>query len=67
MGVDTTYRCIRRHNYGLIVGKFDGAGLTWGIIGFTLKHGELSEIVLEAFAKNSDWCEAYLPSTRARF
>ena len=40
------------HNYGLLVGNFDGAGLTWGIIGFTLKHGELSEIVLEVFATN---------------
>jgi len=42
------------HNYGLIAGNFDGAGLTWGIIGFTLKHGELSEIVLEAFAKDPE-------------
>jgi hypothetical protein len=40
------------HNYGLIAGNFDGAGLTWGIIGFTLKHGELSQIVLEVFANN---------------
>lgn len=35
------------HGFDLIQGNFDGAGLTWGIIGFTLKHGELSAIVLE--------------------
>lgn len=28
-----------------IVGNFDGAGLTWGIIGFTLVHGELQRIL----------------------
>ena len=27
------------------VGNFDGAGLTWGIIGFTLKHGELGAML----------------------
>jgi peptidoglycan hydrolase-like protein with peptidoglycan-binding domain len=31
--------------FGKIVGNFDGAWLTWGIIGFTLKHGELSKII----------------------
>jgi peptidoglycan hydrolase-like protein with peptidoglycan-binding domain len=35
------------HNYTLAVGNFDGAWLTWGIIGFTLKHGEVQRIVLE--------------------
>jgi hypothetical protein len=28
-----------------VVGNFDGAGLTWGIIGFTLSHGELGAIL----------------------
>lgn len=32
--------------FGKIVGNFDGAWLTWGIIGFTLKHGELSRLIL---------------------
>jgi peptidoglycan hydrolase-like protein with peptidoglycan-binding domain len=29
------------HGYTKVVGNFDGAGLTWGVIGFTLSHGEL--------------------------
>lgn len=28
-----------------IVGNFDGAGLTWGIIGFTLSNGELGAVL----------------------
>lgn len=36
------------HNYVVLAGNFDGAGLTWGIIGFTLKAGELAGIVREA-------------------
>ena len=35
------------HDFTLAQGNFDGAGVTWGIIGFTLAHGELSRIVLE--------------------
>jgi peptidoglycan hydrolase-like protein with peptidoglycan-binding domain len=34
------------HDFTLAQGNFDGAGITWGIIGFTLKHGELARIVL---------------------
>ena len=33
------------HGFRKIAGNFDGAGLTWGIIGFTLQHGEIQEIV----------------------
>ncbi len=33
--------------FTLIEGDFDGAGLTWGIIGFTLINGELSELLGE--------------------
>lgn len=29
------------------VGNFDGAGLTWGIIGFTLSNGELTRLLRE--------------------
>src|SRR5919202_2602673 len=35
------------HDFTLAQGNFDGAGITWGIIGFTLANGELSKIVLE--------------------
>jgi Putative peptidoglycan binding domain len=35
------------HDFTLAQGNFDGAGVTWGIIGFTLAHGELGKIVLE--------------------
>ena len=31
--------------FTLIEGNFDGAGLTWGIIGFTLKNGEISSLL----------------------
>jgi hypothetical protein len=36
------------HGFGLARGNFDGAGITWGIIGFTLRHGEVGRIILEA-------------------
>lgn len=35
------------HGFRKIAGNFDGAGLTWGIIGFTLKHGEVQQILKE--------------------
>jgi peptidoglycan hydrolase-like protein with peptidoglycan-binding domain len=40
------------HGFTLAQGNFDGAGITWGIVGFTLKHGELSKIVLNMFDTN---------------
>jgi Putative peptidoglycan binding domain len=40
------------HGFTMVAGDFDGAGLTWGIIGFTLKHGELAAIMREVFAAN---------------
>ena len=36
-----------QHGFGKVAGNFDGAWLTWGIIGFTLKHGELQRIINE--------------------
>ena len=33
------------HGYGKVVGNFDGAWLTWGIIGFTLRNGEIQKIL----------------------
>jgi hypothetical protein len=35
------------HGYTLVVGNFDGAGITWGIIGFTLLNGELVDVLRE--------------------
>jgi len=34
------------HSFGLAEGNFDGALLTWGIIGFTMASGEVQQIVL---------------------
>src|SRR5262249_6290127 len=34
------------HGFELAVGNFDGALLTWGIIGFTMSAGEVQNIVL---------------------
>lgn len=42
------------HGFGIIQGNWDDAWLTWGIIGFTLKHGELSRIVLEVFGTHPE-------------
>jgi peptidoglycan hydrolase-like protein with peptidoglycan-binding domain len=36
-----------QHGFGKIAGNFDGAWLTWGIIGYTLRHGELQRILNE--------------------
>ncbi|HEY0157353.1 MAG TPA: peptidoglycan-binding protein [Thermoanaerobaculia bacterium] len=43
------------HGYTLAEGNFDGAGVTWGIIGFTLKAGGVSQIVKEAFAADASF------------
>jgi GNAT superfamily N-acetyltransferase len=40
------------HGFTLAQGNFDGAGITWGIVGFTLKHGELRKIILTVFDEN---------------
>lgn len=36
------------------VGNFDGAGLTWGIIGFTLSNGELGALLKEIKTAHAD-------------
>jgi hypothetical protein len=33
------------HGYGLVQGNWDGAWLTWGIVGFTLKNGDIQTII----------------------
>jgi peptidoglycan hydrolase-like protein with peptidoglycan-binding domain len=42
------------HGFTLAQGNFDGAGVTWGVIGFTLSSGELSRIVLEVEAAHPE-------------
>ena len=42
------------HGFGLAQGNFDGAGITWGIIGFTLKHGDIARIVEEVNRRRPD-------------
>jgi hypothetical protein len=42
--------CFEGHGFGLAKGNFDGALLTWGIIGFTMLAGEVQQII---FAVNS--------------
>jgi peptidoglycan hydrolase-like protein with peptidoglycan-binding domain len=42
------------HGFTLAVGNFDGAGVTWGIIGFNLKSGTLQQIVLSVNASNPE-------------
>ena len=42
------------HSFTLACGNFDGAWLTWGIIGFTLKHGEVEAIIQEVQGKHPD-------------
>lgn len=63
------------HGFGLAVGNFDGALLTWGIIGFTMLSGELQKIVLavnqshpelvqQAFGAKSDELLKLMTETR---
>lgn len=40
------------HGYELVAGNFDDAWITWGIIGFTLKHGELGRMLKEIRANH---------------
>jgi hypothetical protein len=50
LGLTSTFE---GHGYTLAQGNFDGAGVTWGIIGFTLKGGELSKILQTAYATDA--------------
>ncbi len=36
------------HGFGLAKGNFDGAGITWGVIGFTLSNREVQAILSTA-------------------
>ncbi|MGH7948930.1 MAG: peptidoglycan-binding domain-containing protein, partial [Candidatus Binataceae bacterium] len=52
---DTFVRCLdltaafEGHGYSLAHGNWDGAWLTWGVIGFTMKHGDVQKIILGIF------------------
>ncbi len=46
------------HGFSTLRGNWDGAWLTWGIIGFTLKSGSLRRIVLEAFQEDPTLVQA---------
>jgi hypothetical protein len=46
------------HGFGMLQGNFDGAGMTWGIIGFTLKSKGIPSILADA--------ETAVPGTLAR-
>jgi len=53
------------HGFELAQGNFDGAGITWGIIGFTLQHGELTKIIKEVQATRPDLVKlAFGPLTK---
>ncbi len=45
------------HDFTLAQGNFDGAGITWGIIGFTLKGGELGRMLLEIHERRPELLE----------
>jgi hypothetical protein len=48
------------------VGNFDGAGLTWGIIGFTLSNGELTRLLKEIRSSHADIFRAAFGDLTAR-
>jgi peptidoglycan hydrolase-like protein with peptidoglycan-binding domain len=53
------------HGFSLAQGNFDGAGITWGIIGFTLQGGELGKIVKQIEADHPGMVEAAFGSSAA--
>lgn len=40
------------HGYGRAAGNFDDAFVTWGLIGFTLRHGSLGEVIRRCDARH---------------
>ena len=53
------------HGYTLAVGNFDGAYLTWGIIGFTLKGGNLGEVIKRVHSRHPTLLEDAFGGDRA--
>lgn len=48
------------HGFGLLQGNFDGAGLTWGVIGFTLASGGIQKLLAAAQAADPDILNRHL-------
>jgi hypothetical protein len=49
---------LENHGFGGVRGNWDGAWLTWGILGFTLESGDIARILLEVDAENPGTLEA---------
>jgi hypothetical protein len=45
------------HGFTLVQGNWDGAGITWGSVEFTLKHGEVGKIILTIFDENPEFVQ----------
>lgn len=45
------------HGYTLAKGNFDGSGITWGIVGFTLRRGQIQTVLKEALARDRAFVE----------
>ena len=53
--------------YTLAVGNFDGAGLTWGIIGFTLVTGDLGKVLTTINARSPAVMQAAFGDTSRNY
>lgn len=40
------------HGFGMVAGNYDGALLTWGIIGFTLRYGQIQQLVSAIWSRD---------------
>jgi hypothetical protein len=49
-------------NYTGVMGDWDGAGITWGIIGFTLQYGELQGLLSTIEAQRPGTLDACFPA-----
>jgi peptidoglycan hydrolase-like protein with peptidoglycan-binding domain len=54
------------HGYTLALGYWDNAFITWGIVGFTLKGGNLGEVVRRIAARHPGLLERVIGDDRAR-
>jgi hypothetical protein len=53
------------HGYTLAAGNWDGAFVTWGVIGFTLKGGNLGEVVRRTAARHPGLLEQVVGQAKA--
>jgi peptidoglycan hydrolase-like protein with peptidoglycan-binding domain len=54
------------HGFGLAQGNWDDTGITWGIIGFTLRHGEIAKIVRAVHAEHPEFLDEDFGPTRGQ-